>query len=1318
MKNVYNKKSSLTCFQTSAKMLAVFSFLMFLSYLSFANVYPVSSTTDGHAVNQLRGAIEAADAAGGGPHTITVPAGTYNLILGQIVFGNNAQNISIIGAGPSVTIINMTTTLQNRIFFINTTGTIAGVQTTINGIKFTNGHLTEAFGGGAILAGGPTNVLNLLNCVFENNTIDAVTGGTTGGAINMAGGGTLSIDHCTFSNNSNPVSDGGAVFYFLQNFAGLSGSVSITNSTFDNNIVSAPSGSGGGAIAITTQGTLGGGSTFSATISNNTFINNKSTGVAGYAGAIKINNGFAVGNTVQVHYNRIVNNTSTVSPNGLALNSAAGSVDATDNWWGCNTGPGVAGSCNQAAIVGSGGVGQLNINTWMQLKAMASPTPICPTNVLLGNTSTVTASFLKNSAGTSLSVSNIDRLIGLHISFTSLLGTLSEAQTGIQANGTATVLFTSNGTPGDGSVNAMVDNVPNNDATAKASIFINTPASITGQPENSTVCTGSTVTFTVTAAGVPAPTFQWRKGTTSLTNGATGSGSIISNATTATLTISNASAADVAANYNVVVTNSCASVFSNNASLAVLLPPVVNAPTVTQPTCAVPTGTIVINATGGATLEYSNDGVNWQSSNEFSGLSAPGNYNISVRYQGISGCVTAYSANPVVIGAVPLAPSVNAPTVTQPTCAVTSGTIVVNATGSSALEYSKDGGSNWQTSNTFSELAPGSYTISARLQNNTTCVTSYSSNPVTINAIPTPPEIDAPTVTQPTCALPTGTIVVNATGGSTMEYSKDGGVNWQLSNSFSGLASGNYNISARLQNNITCTNDYSTNPVVINGVPSAPVVNTLTVTQPTCALLLGTIVVNATGSATMEYSKDGTNWQSSNEFSGLAPGNYDISVRFENNPTCVNSYSLNPVAINAAPAPPVVNAPTVTQPTCDLSTGTIVVNASGIGALEYSKDGGTNWQASNSFGGLAPGNYNISARLQGNTSCESSYIGNPVIITAATGCTVVPEITCPANVTVTLATGECTQSVSFAATATGVPAPTIVYKIGSSVITSPHNFPVGPTTVISTATNIAGTDNCSFTVTVIDNQPPVINTIANPIELLWPPNHKTQTIKVADFVTSVTDNCGSIQIKNVVIIKVTSDELEDAPGNDDGRTTKDIVIASNCKSVTLRKERMDGGNGRVYLIYVAVTDLKGNTGTAIAKVSVRSDQSGATAVNDGEVYAVMSNCSIASESASSPIITESSEIKGLMLMQNYPNPTNSITTVRYELPFDARIKLVLYNNLGQKVAQLAEGWMSAGLHQARFDASKLAAGIYLYHLQGVDASGKPFVLNKKMIVAK
>jgi Pectinesterase. len=128
----------------------------------------VTVTTDGNAVNQLRGAVAAAEAAGPGPHTIHLAAGTYDLTMGQISFGDNPITIHFVGEGADNTIINMTTSFRDRIFRINPTATVPDVKVSFDGIRFQNGLVTsDYYGGGAILCGGPSNEITITNCVFE-----------------------------------------------------------------------------------------------------------------------------------------------------------------------------------------------------------------------------------------------------------------------------------------------------------------------------------------------------------------------------------------------------------------------------------------------------------------------------------------------------------------------------------------------------------------------------------------------------------------------------------------------------------------------------------------------------------------------------------------------------------------------------------------------------------------------------------------------------------------------------------------------------------------------------------------------------------------------------------------------------------------------------------------------------------------------------------------------------------------------------------------------------------------------------------------------
>jgi endo-1,4-beta-xylanase len=131
-------------------------------------------------------------------------------------------------------------------------------------------------------------------------------------------------------------------------------------------------------------------------------------------------------------------------------------------------------------------------------------------------------------------------------------------------------------------------------------------------------------------------------------------------------------------------------------------------------------------------------------------------------------------------------------------------------------------------------------------------------------------------------------------------------------------------------------------------------------------------------------------------------------------------------------------------------------------------------------------------------------------------------------------------------------------------------------------------------------------TISGQTIMLVPPNGQYQTLTIADLVASVSDGCDSaLGSSSVVITQVSSDELENAPGNSDGNTTNDIVIAAGCKSVRLRAERDSNRNGRVYTVTLRVRDASGNTTTKTAKVTVPRGQGIGAAVDDGPHYTVM-----------------------------------------------------------------------------------------------------------------
>ncbi len=92
--------------------------------------------------------------------------------------------------------------------------------------------------------------------------------------------------------------------------------------------------------------------------------------------------------------------------------------------------------------------------------------------------------------------------------------------------------------------------------------------------------------------------------------------------------------------------------------------------------------------------------------------------------------------------------------------------------------------------------------------------------------------------------------------------------------------------------------------------------------------------------------------------------------------------------------------------------------------------------------------------------------------------------------------------------------------------------------------------------------------------------------------------------------------------------------------------------------------------------------------------------------------------KQFELSQNHPNPFNPSTTIKFQLPVDANVKIGLYNSIGQKVSELLNSDLSGGVHEVTFDGSNLSSGIYYYTMNAFGKDGKNFSSTKKMILIK
>lgn len=200
-----------------------------------------------------------------------------------------------------------------------------------------------------------------------------------------------------------------------------------------------------------------------------------------------------------------------------------------------------------------------------------------------------------------------------------------------------------------------------------------------------------------------------------------------------------------------------------------------------------------------------------------------------------------------------------------------------------------------------------------------------------------------------------------------------------------------------------------------------------------------------------------------------------------------------------------------------------------------------------------------------------------------------PSITCPADITLPNDPGLCSAIVD-PGTATATDNCPGVTVMGTRSDAQPLNapYPVGVTTITWKATDAANNmATCSQIITVNDVEPPVI-TASVATACLWPPNHDFTNVGL---ILAVSDNCTPAD-QIVVDVKVTSDERADEDSGD-GRFSPDATVTGTGvnRVVRLRRERVGGRDGRVYLIRITATDQYNNSSLKVLRVGVPKSQS-------------------------------------------------------------------------------------------------------------------------------
>ncbi|TKC01081.1 hypothetical protein FA046_05225, partial [Pedobacter cryophilus] len=329
--------------------------------------------------------------------------------------------------------------------------------------------------------------------------------------------------------------------------------------------------------------------------------------------------------------------------------------------------------------------------------------------------------------------------------------------------------------------------------------------------------------------------------------------------------------------------------------------------------CAGGTSNVTLTTSGGTGIyQYSKDGITFQSSNVYTDLLA-GDYTFTVK--DANNCIKTFSI------------TISEPTLltltgsnTNILCFGETSSVTLTASGGTgAYQYSKDG-ITFQSSNSFSSLTAGTYTFSVKDANNCTKTFLITISEPTLLTL-------TGSNTNILCFGETSSVTLTASGGTgAYQYSKDG-ITFQSSNSFSGLTAGTYTFTVKDVND--CVKTFTT-------TIAEPTLLTLTGSNTAiqCNAGVSTVTLTSTGgSGTNLFSKDGINYQSSNQFNTLTAGAYTFYVKDVNG--CQVTFPLT----ITEPAALTLSISTKTDATCNAtSTGSVTAGAinNAVGTITYS----------------------------------------------------------------------------------------------------------------------------------------------------------------------------------------------------------------------------------------------------------------------------------------------------------------------------------------------------------------------------------------------
>lgn len=273
--------------------------------------------------------------------------------------------------------------------------------------------------------------------------------------------------------------------------------------------------------------------------------------------------------------------------------------------------------------------------------------------------------------------------------------------------------------------------------------------------------------------------------------------------------------------------------------------------------------------------------------------------------------------------------------VTDPNCKNENGSVSVEVSGGAgSYTYSLNGGA-FQSSNIFTGLSSGTYTVI--VEDQLGCQDTIAE----ILANAPPPSLDNVLQHPSSCGKNNGSLTLEASGGTgPYLFSLNGGLP-QLTNVFTGLFSGTY--TAIVTDQIGCTDSLQ----VFLTQTAAPTIDTIIIQQSTCGQDNGSILaLGSGGNGLLLYSLDSLSFQSTGLFDSLGPARYNIFV-MDSAGCIVRDEAL----IDSLAAAAIILAD-ITHTSCADDNGIITIHTSVTSGVTYSIDG-SNFQADNQFENLA-----------------------------------------------------------------------------------------------------------------------------------------------------------------------------------------------------------------------------------------------------------------------------------------------------------------------------------------------------------------------------